>query len=191
MKHVLEHAVVVARHPERTVADEASAEQRRCFDAPVADGQREAEALVGDRLFGVSAVDVVTGEARRVAEVLAAASAVAADSARPAEPWDADTRAELTLVRVGLERDRSASSTDLLKLSVPDVDPPLGLVIEARLRLVRGPDVVFERTYVERYHGGTLADWGADDAQKVRAARDASLDAVARQIAAELFGDRS
>src|SRR5439155_4588234 len=54
---------------------------------------REAIALVGDDVFRISAVEVVTGEACSVAEVLAAARAVPARAVRPPEPRDAESPA--------------------------------------------------------------------------------------------------
>ncbi len=75
----------IPRHAERAVADQAAAEER-CERGGVTLGEREAEALVGDDPFGVAAVDVVAGEASLLAEVFAAAQAVAAAAAGPAEP---------------------------------------------------------------------------------------------------------
>ena len=63
----------VADQAQRPVADQPGAEQRRRLLVRVARGDREAEALVGDRQLGVAAVDVVAGEAGAVAEVLAPA----------------------------------------------------------------------------------------------------------------------
>ena len=48
----------VARQPQRPVADQPAAQQRRGLRVRVAVRQREAEALVGDRLLRVAAVDV-------------------------------------------------------------------------------------------------------------------------------------
>ena len=82
--------LAVAREPQRAVADQPRAQQGRRLLVGVALGDREAEALVGDGVLGVAAVEVVAGEPGRVAEVLAAAAAVAARSVRPAEPRDAE-----------------------------------------------------------------------------------------------------
>ena len=89
----------VADQAQRPVADQPGAEQRRRLHVRVALGDREAEALVGDRQLGVAAVDVVAGEAGAVAEVLAAAAAVAALAAGPAEPGDADPVADREALR--------------------------------------------------------------------------------------------
>src|SRR5205085_5173972 len=83
----------VARGAQRAVADQAGAEERRRLLVGVALRDRKAEALVGDGVLRVAAVEVVAGEARGVAEVLAPARAVAAGAVRPAEPRDADATA--------------------------------------------------------------------------------------------------
>ena len=64
----------VAGHAQRAVADQPGAQERRRLLVRVAVGDREAEALVGDRELRVAAVEVVAGEPRAVAEVLAARS---------------------------------------------------------------------------------------------------------------------
>ena len=85
----------VAGQPQSAVADQAGAQQRRQRRG-IAIGQREAVARVGDSEFGVTAVDLITGEARRIAQIFAAAHAEAALAASPAEPGytDALTNAE-------------------------------------------------------------------------------------------------
>ena len=87
----------VAREPERAVADQPGAEERRRLQVGVPVRDREAEALVGDRPFRVAAVEVVAGEARPLAEVLPPGAAVAALPARPAEPRHAEPAAVLGL----------------------------------------------------------------------------------------------
>jgi hypothetical protein len=76
--------------PQSAIADQPSAEQRRRREILEPVGNRKAEALVRDAPLRVAAVDVVAGEARVVAEVLAAAAAVAAGAVRPREPRDAE-----------------------------------------------------------------------------------------------------
>ena len=83
-----------AGQPPRAKADQAGAQQRRGVRVVVAAGQGEAEALVGDRVFGEAAVAVVAGEDRVVAKVLAVHGAVAAVAAGLAEPGDADALAD-------------------------------------------------------------------------------------------------
>ena len=80
----------LARHPQRPVADQPSAEQWRGFEIAVSRGDREAETRVGDGLFRVAAVDLIPGEARPGTEVFASGKAERARSAGPAEPGHAD-----------------------------------------------------------------------------------------------------
>ena len=80
----------VAGHAQRAVADQPGAEERRRLLVGVALRNRHAVALVGDGELRVAAVQVVAGEARAVAEVLASAQAVPALVVGPAEPRDAD-----------------------------------------------------------------------------------------------------
>lgn len=86
---------------------------------------------------------------------------------------------------------RSGSSESVLKLSVPDVDPLLSLVAEARLRLVSTADdtVLFERTYVRHSRRDTkFVEWARDAAAEFRSARDEALDDLAHDVVAELAG---
>ena len=76
----------VTRGRERAIADQARAEQRRGFGGRVALRQSKAVAAVGKRKLGVASVDVIAGEARAVAQVFPAASAIGAIPAGPAEP---------------------------------------------------------------------------------------------------------
>ncbi len=77
---------------QRAVADQAGAKQGRRLDVAVAGRQREDIALVGNGAVGIAAIDLITGEARRIAEVLAPRAAMHAGAARPAQPRHADTR---------------------------------------------------------------------------------------------------
>src|SRR5207247_10392400 len=83
----------VPGRPQRAMADQAGAEERRRLLVGVALGNRKAEALVGDGVLGVAAVEVVAGEPGLVAEILAPARAVAAAAVRPSQPGDAQTAA--------------------------------------------------------------------------------------------------
>ena len=74
----------------RAVADQPCAEQGCGLHVRVAVRDGKAVTLVGDGLLREATVDVVAGEARLVAEVLAAADAEAAPTAGPGEPGDAD-----------------------------------------------------------------------------------------------------
>src|SRR5690606_10360909 len=80
----------VARHAQRAIADQPGAKKRRRLVVRVVAVDRKAVAGVGDRVLGIAAVDLVAGEARRVAQVLLAGGAVAAAPAGVAEPGDAD-----------------------------------------------------------------------------------------------------
>jgi hypothetical protein len=57
----------------------------------VAIGQGKAKALVGNRILGVAAVEVVARELRAVAEILLARPAIATLSVGPAEPGNPDS----------------------------------------------------------------------------------------------------
>jgi hypothetical protein len=64
-------------------------------------------------------------------------------------------------------------------------------VAEAGLRVVTAADgtVLFERTYVHRSgRVQKFAEWARDTAAEFRNVRDEALDALAREIAGELFG---
>ena len=89
----------VAAEPQRPVADQPGAQQRRRLEVRVALRDREAVALVGDRQLRVAAVELVAGEAGPLAEVLAAGAAVAALAAGPAEPRDPDPLPGLEALR--------------------------------------------------------------------------------------------
>ena len=78
----------VAAEPQRSIADQPGTEQRRRLQIRVALGDREAVALVGDRLLGVSPVELVAGEPGPLAEVLPARAAVAAVAIGPSQPRD-------------------------------------------------------------------------------------------------------
>ena len=73
-----------SRSAPRTAAARSRLRRRR---------EREAEALVGDRELRVAAVDVVAGELRVRAQVLAPRAAVATLAVGPREPGHADARA--------------------------------------------------------------------------------------------------
>jgi hypothetical protein len=85
-------ALGVPCQPQRAVTDQPRAEERCRLEVLESLGDREAEALVCHRALGVATVAVVAGEARAVAEVLAARAAVAALAVGPAEPGHAHPR---------------------------------------------------------------------------------------------------
>ena len=116
----------VARHPQRAVADQAGAEERRGLEILVTLGDGEAEPLVRDDALGVAAVQVVSGEAGLVAQVLTAGAAVAAGAVRPPEPRHADARARHESLSATLDRADDLVPDDerelrIGKLAVDDV----------------------------------------------------------------------
>ena len=84
----------VAASAKRAVADQPSTQQWRHVNRIWIRGERQAEALVGDRALGEAAIDVVAREARSLAEVLAVRAAVAAFPVGPPQPRDPDAGAE-------------------------------------------------------------------------------------------------
>ena len=114
-------ALGVAGQTQRAVADQPGAEKRRGLQIGESVRDREAEAMVGHSELGEAAVDVVTREARVVAEVLAAAGAVAALTVRPAQPGNADAVANGEALSAGPEPDHNPG--DL----VPQNERQLGL----------------------------------------------------------------
>jgi hypothetical protein len=76
------------------VPDETGAQQRRRLRVGVAVRELEHEARVGDGVIGITAIDVISGEARVDAEILAIALAVLALVARIAEPRNPDSIAD-------------------------------------------------------------------------------------------------
>src|SRR5205085_9610052 len=85
----------VAGHRERPLSDESGAQERGRLKVRISLGHGKGVALVGDRVLRVPAVDVVTGEARAVAEVLQPRAAVAALAVSPPEPRHPHPRALL------------------------------------------------------------------------------------------------
>ena len=111
--------------------------------------------------------------------------------AAPSAGGNLDSRAEITLVRIGLDNHESQASDSIWKLSVPDVDPTLDVVAELRLRLMRSADaaVIYKQTYVRHSaRQARFAEWAREDAADFRSARDEVLDALARDVVVDLFG---
>src|SRR5262249_5527893 len=79
---------------QRAIADEAPTEERRRLQIGVAVPERTAESRGGTGPLRESSVDVVAGETRGVAQVLAVAPAEPAATARPSEPGYADAVAD-------------------------------------------------------------------------------------------------
>ena len=80
----------LAAHPQRAIADQPGAQERRRLLIGLLARQGEAEALVGDHVLGIPAVDVAAGKAGAHAEVLAPRQALIALATGPAEPGHAD-----------------------------------------------------------------------------------------------------
>ena len=72
--------------PQRAVANHARAKQRRSSGVRKGGRKRVGKVLGDDGVFGVAAIGVIAGEARRVAQIFLAATAKFASSARPIEP---------------------------------------------------------------------------------------------------------
>jgi hypothetical protein len=108
----------VAGAAKGAVADQAGAEERGGLHVGRGGWQREAVALVGEAQLRVPTVQLVAGEARRVAEVLVPGQAEAAGAARPAEPRHADAVAR---------REASRARDDLGDDLVPEDERELGL----------------------------------------------------------------
>src|SRR4029450_3222862 len=83
-------ALGVPRHPQRPVADQTRAQQRRCLEVRVVPGERQAEALVGERQIGIAAVALIPGAAGAAPQAPPPRSAVRPRPAAPPEPRDSD-----------------------------------------------------------------------------------------------------
>lgn len=81
----------LAAHAQRAVADQPGAHQRRRFAIAEFRQNGKAKPLVRHGVFGIIAVDLIAGETRPVAQILAADAAEFADATRPTEPRHADT----------------------------------------------------------------------------------------------------
>jgi hypothetical protein len=90
-------ALGISRQPQRPVPDQPGAQQRRRLQIVEAVRDGKAVALVGDSPLRVAAVEVVAGEPRAVAKVLAAGRAVATLAVGPAEPRNAEPPSVLRL----------------------------------------------------------------------------------------------
>ena len=96
---------IVAGHAQCSKADQSRAEQRRRFGVGIALGNAKTVASIGNSIFGIAAVDLVPGKARRGAEVFLAAAAKLAFAAGPSEPGNADPIAERKIAAASTERD--------------------------------------------------------------------------------------
>jgi hypothetical protein len=97
---------------------------------------------------------------------------------------DFDTLLELALGEIGLVR-RGPESAD----GATEADPPLTLVLEGRVRLVRRADGVELLNRRMTYESDTKAFtvWTANDAREFRSALAPAIEALAAQIVDEVF----
>ena len=79
----------------RAIADKPRTHQRRGLLIGKTFRNWETEALIGGRIFRVTAVDLITGEFRTIAKIFATRSAIVADTACPAQPRHTDAHARL------------------------------------------------------------------------------------------------
>src|SRR5205823_13370054 len=91
----------IACQPVRAVTDQAGAEQRRRFDVAVTRRQRKAISRIGDDVFGVTAIKLISRKTRFATEVLPAARAKCAMAAAAAQPRRADAGAYAVLGNSG------------------------------------------------------------------------------------------
>jgi predicted MFS family arabinose efflux permease len=96
-----------------------------------------------------------------------------------------DVVIEIRLLRLGLER--SSTSSEEWKFA----NPSLHVIVEAGLLIKGATDkkVWFERTYRHQSASRTFDEWGRDGAAEFKASRDTALDALARDIARDVFSD--
>jgi len=80
-----------AGHSIRTVSDETCAEKGRRMSVVVPGWYRKTEPGIGDRVFCISAVDLITGKPRAWTQVLASRATELTFAARPSEPRHADS----------------------------------------------------------------------------------------------------
>src|SRR5690606_35686375 len=76
----------------------------RGFGIAITLGDRKAEALVGEHVLRVAAVEVAAREKRALAEIFSPRAAILAFAAGPAEPWHADARARREATAAGNHR---------------------------------------------------------------------------------------
>lgn len=87
----------VAGHGIGAIADQSGTQQRRGADIVIARRQRKAIARIRHRIFGITAITVITDEAWGVAQVLALFLAIGAMATAAAQPRHADPIADRKL----------------------------------------------------------------------------------------------
>src|SRR5262249_26483173 len=93
-KAIKPQAFAFARHYQRAVANQPRAEQGGCHRIVISVGNGEGEALVGQSVLRITAVDLVPCEAGPVAQVFPPTSTINPFAARPAEPGDTHALAD-------------------------------------------------------------------------------------------------
>jgi hypothetical protein len=88
--------------------DQPSAQQGSRLYICVNSRNGKAKPLVGNRVFGVAAIDLVSREAGAVAQVFATGQAVGTGPAGPTEPWDTDALPVADALDARPRRDHSA-----------------------------------------------------------------------------------
>src|SRR5215467_14116177 len=90
-KSINTEAARVARFSIRPIADKSGAKQRRDLNIIVTLWQMKTVSRVGDGELCITTVNCVTGEARVVAKIFSARSAIGAFAVCPAKPRDSQT----------------------------------------------------------------------------------------------------
>src|SRR5437660_940543 len=108
----LAHRLTEAREAVSAIADEPRAKKRGELRGRPFGGERQAVALVGEHLLGVTAVPRVPGEARPLAQILAARAAIEAFAAGEGEPRHPHAIADAELA--GLRAERRDGADDLV-----------------------------------------------------------------------------
>src|ERR1700733_14016850 len=80
-------------------ADDARAKKRGGVQVVECCGQGKDEISTRERVFRIAAVNAVTGEGRRIAEILQASFAIGTGAVGPAKPGNTDARAEWNFLR--------------------------------------------------------------------------------------------
>src|SRR5437764_12195665 len=111
----LAHRLTEAREAVSAIADEPRAKKRGELRGRPFGGERQAVALVGEHLLGVTAVPRVSGEARPLAQILPPRAAIDASAAGEGEPGHPHAIADAELA--GLRAERRDRADDLVTRS--------------------------------------------------------------------------
>lgn len=76
------------------MTDQSDKKQGRRLGVGIIAYDRKTVSLVGKRVIGITAVDLIAGEARAISQILTAGPAKPAGPAAMAQPWDADALAD-------------------------------------------------------------------------------------------------